>query len=68
VVLVELGDGGLELEVAPGHLQLLDEIGRAGEQHAVAAVDEGVAERRGEMALAGAGRYSDILLSTKGVW
>ena len=46
----------LERELAPGDLQLLDEIGGAGEQHAPAVLDEGEADGSGEMALAAAGR------------
>ena len=47
VVLVELGDGGLELQVAPGGLQLLDEVGGAGEQDAPAVLDQGEPEGGG---------------------
>lgn len=56
VELVELGQRALEGEVAPGLLQLLDEIGGAGEHHPVSVLDEGEPDRRGEMALAGTGR------------
>ena len=38
--LVEFGEGGRQHEVAPGGLKLLHEVGRAGEEHAVAVVDE----------------------------
>lgn len=38
IELVELVDGGFELEFAAGDLQLLDEIGRSGEQHPPAVV------------------------------
>ena len=40
VELVELGESGGQHEIAPGGLQLLHEVGRAGEEHAVAVVDE----------------------------
>jgi hypothetical protein len=42
-------------------LQLLDEIGCAGEQHAIAGIDHGMAERGGEMRFANARRSSVIL-------
>lgn len=44
VVLVELGDGTFELEVAPRTLELLDAVCRAGEEDAPAVLDEGEAE------------------------
>ena len=53
---VELVDGGFEGEFAARDLQLLDEVGGAGEQHAPAVLDEGQADGRREMALAAAGR------------
>lgn len=56
IELVELCDGGFELELPPRDLKLLDEIGRAGEQHAPAVLDQGEADGRGEMALSAAGR------------
>ena len=46
----------LEREFAAGDLQLLDEVGGAGEEHAPAVLDEGEADGRSEMALAAAGR------------
>ena len=55
MVLVELLDGGREPELLPRRLQLLDEVGGAGEQHAVAGVDQRVAEGCGEMRLADSG-------------
>jgi hypothetical protein len=56
VVLVEPLDRGREPEFLPCRLQLLDEVGGAREQHAVAGVDRRVAEGCGEMRLADAGR------------
>ncbi len=41
MVFVELGNSAFQGQVAAGQLQLLDEIGGAGEQHAPAIVDEG---------------------------
>jgi len=61
VVLVELGDGGLENELAPCHLQTLNEIGRAGEEHAVAGLDEGVADGRRGVRFPATGRTRRIL-------
>src|SRR4051794_9722478 len=49
VVLVELLDRDREPELLARRLQLLDEVGGAREQHAVAGVDQRVAESRGEM-------------------
>ena len=46
----------LEAEFAPRDLELLDEIGGAGEEHPPAILDEGEADGRGEMALSAAGR------------
>ena len=43
---VELGDRGLEREVATSSLEPLDEVGGAGEQDPVAVLDQGVAEPR----------------------
>ena len=52
---VEPVDGGLEVEFAPRDLELLDEIGGAGEQDAPSVLDQGEADGCGEMALAAAG-------------
>jgi len=46
---VELGERGWQRQVAPRRLQLLHEIGGAGEEDAAAGVDERGAERRREM-------------------
>ncbi len=40
LVLVELGDGGFEPHLPARHLQSLDEVGGAHEQHAPAVVNE----------------------------
>ena len=48
---VELGDRGLEREVATGSLEPLDEVGGAGEQDPVAVLDQGVAEGPGAVTL-----------------
>ena len=55
VILVEFLDGGGEAQLLAGGLQLLDEIGGAGEEHAIAIVDEGMTESGPEMAFADAG-------------
>ena len=56
MIFVEFGEGGFEVEVASGQLELLDEIGGAGKQHAPAVLDQGHAEGRCQMALSPAGR------------
>ena len=56
VVLVELGERTFERQVAAGLLQLLNEIGGAGEEDPVSVLDESKTDGRGKMALAGAGR------------
>ena len=56
VVVVELGDGAFERELAARDLQPLHEVGRAGEEHAPAVLDEGEADGGREMALSAAGR------------
>ena len=61
VELVELGQSRRQGEIAPRSLQFLHEIGGAGEQHAIAVVDQPGADRRGRMRLAGAARNSVIL-------
>ena len=55
VELVEPGEGAGQDQIAPCHLELLDEVGRAREENAVAVVDEAGADRRGDVGLAGAG-------------
>ena len=62
IELVELGDGGLELQFAAGDLQLLDQIGGSGEEHAPAVLDQREADGGREMALAAAGwpEHEDI--------
>ena len=59
LVLVELGDGGLKPQLPARHLQPLDEVGGAHEQHAPAVLDERQTERRRKMALAAAGRAKE---------
>ena len=44
VIFVELGDRRFEHEVAPRDLELLNEVGGSGEQHAAAVFDQGEAE------------------------
>ena len=61
VELVKLGERSRKGEIAPGRLQLLDEVGRAREEHAVAVVDQPRADRRRQMRLARARRTSVIL-------
>ena len=53
---VEPADRGFEGEFAARDLELLDEIGGAGEEDPPAVLDEGEADRRSEMALSAAGR------------
>lgn len=53
---VEAREGRFEGEVAPGDLELLDEVGGAGEQHLPSAFDQRQADGRGQMALSAAGR------------
>ena len=48
-------DGRLEREFATRDLQLLDEIGGAGEQHPPAFLDQRQADRRGQVRFAAAG-------------
>ena len=59
MVLVELGDGGLEGEFAAGDLEALDEVGGAGEEHAPSVLDEAEADGGGEVAFPGAGGAED---------
>jgi hypothetical protein len=49
VILVELGDSGFQGELAPSDLELLDQIGGAGKEHAPAVLDEPEADGGGEM-------------------
>jgi hypothetical protein len=56
VILVELGDGGLEGELAARDLEALDQIGGAGEEHAPAVLDQAAADGGGQVALAPARR------------
>jgi hypothetical protein len=48
--------------------QRVDELGEGCEVDAAAGLDRLDGEGNGEVGLAAAGRYSDILLSIKGVW
>ena len=58
IIMVELGDGGLQRQFSPRHLQPLHEVGGAREQHAPAVFNQRQAERCRQMALAAAGRDS----------
>ena len=58
---IEPIDGGLEIELATRDLELLDEVGGAGEEHAPSVLDQGEADGGREMALAAAGRAHDIV-------
>jgi len=51
VILVELGDGGLQCELAARDLEALDEIGGAGEEHAPAVLDQAEADGGGQVIL-----------------
>lgn len=61
IVAVELGQGCRQRQVPARRLELLDEVGGAGERDPPAGVDQGVADRGGDVRLAGPGRSSDIL-------
>src|SRR3954452_4718726 len=58
---IEAANGGLEIELAPRHLELLHEIGGAGEEDAPSVLDKGQADRCRQVALAAAGRTSVIM-------
>ncbi len=53
---IETTDGRLEVELTSRHLELLHEIGGAGEQDAPSVLNEGEADRCRQVALAAAGR------------
>src|SRR5208282_6151426 len=53
---VEAVDRGLEGEFSAGDLELLNEIGSAGEEDAPSVLDQGKADGASQMALAAAGR------------
>jgi hypothetical protein len=54
VIFIELLDGAGEFEFLPCGLELLDQIGGAGEQDAISGIDQGVPERCGQVAFPGA--------------
>lgn len=56
IELVELGDGGFELELTTRDLKLLNEIGGSGEQNTPAVLDESKPDSCSEMRLFAAGR------------
>ena len=56
MVAVEPCELAFEGELAPCHLQALHQIGGAGEEHAIAVLDQGETDGGGKMAFAGAGR------------
>jgi hypothetical protein len=56
IVFVELGDRRLQLEGLARRLQPLHDLGGAGEQHAVAVLDQSLADRGGTVARSRAGR------------
>src|SRR3546814_4145543 len=56
VVFVELGDGGFERQFAALELKLLDQLGRAGEQHAPTILDKLQADGCRQVALSSARR------------
>jgi len=58
---VESSQGSGEREVASRCLELLHEVGGAGQEHPFALIDEGGADRCGEMGFAGAARSNVIL-------
>ena len=66
MILVQLGEGGLQSEIAPGDLELLDQVGGSGEQDAPAILHQGVADRGRQVRLAAAGRTDGILPDTRG--
>ena len=62
IELVEFGEGRRQGEIPPRGLQFLDEIGGAGEHHAIAVVDQSGADRCGSMRLSRAAwpEYQDV--------
>src|SRR6478609_5100176 len=66
IELVELCDGGFELELTPCDLQLLNEVGRAREQHSPTVLDQCEANGCGEMALSASGRAEQQDIGTFG--
>jgi len=64
LVLVELGDGGLEPQLPARHLQPLDEVCGAHEQHALTALNESQTGCCRKMALAPAGRAKEQDIGT----
>ena len=66
VVFVELGDRGLQSQLAARNLQALDEIGRASEQDTPTVFDESEAEGCRQVALSAAGRDRGIVPDTRG--
>ena len=56
MVAVEPCELAFQGELAPCHLQALHQIGGAGEEHAIAVLDQGETDGGGKMAFAGAGR------------
>src|SRR5258705_9408289 len=61
MILVELGERTFEGELTTRDLQALNEIAGAHEQHAPSVLDEREPDGYREMALASAGRSSDIM-------
>ncbi len=64
MVLVEFGNGAFERQFLPRHLQSLNKIGRAHEQHAPAVFDERQTDGRRQMAFAATGRaeHQDVVV------
>jgi hypothetical protein len=65
VILVQLGEGGLQSEITPSGLKFLNQVGGSGEQNPPAIFHQSVADRGRQVRLAGAGRGSDILPDTR---
>ncbi len=64
LILVELGDGGFEPQFPARHLQPLDEVCGADEQHTPAVLYESQTERRSKVTLARAGRAKEQDIGT----
>jgi hypothetical protein len=65
VILVQLGEGGLQSEITPSGLKFLNQVGGSGEQNPPAIFHQSVADRGRQVRLAAAGRGSDILPDTR---
>jgi len=65
MILVQLGEGGLQSEIPPGNLKLLNQLGCSGEQNPPAIFHQSVAYSGRQVRLAAAGRDGNILPITR---